>query len=216
MGSVFTTQSSGQSWVSTERDHQGTTFIDVVSALPGGRDFVAMDDDGGIHLLKAYPDIAKWENRFLDAMRIRIRDDEILRKSVVGREIANFLGSVLDADVDDGEAPKPGNDEPLPLFIRLFDELTVMRVVTLIALLLLVQILVRLHQYSLRLATFWDARADAVLLARSFACRSAETFDDLVDALAPDAYDFKPSPKSGHESMMNLAGQLLRRNSRKS
>ena len=215
-GSVFAAQSSGQSWISTERDYQGATFIDVVNALPGGRDFVAMDDGGGIHLLKAYPDMAEWEDRSLVAMRSRLREDEILRKSVVGQEIAKFLDSVLGADVnvDDGEDSSPGNDK-IPVSPR-FYELTVMRIVALIVLLFLVQILVRLHQYSLRLAAFWDARADAVLLARSFAYHSAETFDDLVVALAPDAYDFKPSPKSGHEGMMNWVGQFLRRESRKS
>ena len=215
-GSVFATQSSGRSWTSTERDSQGTIFIDVVSALPGGRNFVAMDDDRGIHLLKPYPDMAEWENRSLDAIRIRIQKDEILRKSVIGRAITKLLDSVPGADVNvgDGETLKPDNDKPL--FSRLFGELTGIRVVVLVVLLFLVQILVRLYQYSLRLAVFWDARADAVLLARSFAYHSAETFDDLVAALAPDAYDFKPSPKSGHEGMMNSVGQLLRRESRKS
>ena len=215
-GSVFATQSSGRSWISTERDYQGTIFIDVVSAFPGGRNFVAVDDDGGIHLLKPYPDMAEWKNQSLAAIRIRIQEDEILRKSVIGREITKSLDSVLSADVniDDGEALKPGNDEAPPSPI--IGELMGIRVVILIALLFLVQILVRLYQYSLRLAAFWDARADAVLLARSFAYHSAETFDDLVAALAPDAYDFRSSPKSGHEAVMNLAGQLLRRESRKS
>ena len=211
-GSVFVTQSSELRWNSTELDHQGTSFIDVASAIPGGRDFVAVDGDGGIHLLKAYPDMAEWENRSLDAMRIRIQEDEILHKSVIGREITKFLNETLSADgnVDSGEGSKSDNGKGF------LGELPLMRVATLIILFFLVQILVRLYQYSLRLAAFWDARADAVLLARSFAYHSAETFDDLVAALAPDAYDFKPSPKSGHEAVMNLMGQFLRRESRKS
>ena len=220
-GSVFVTQtpvtkSSGLEWKSTELDHQGTSFIDVVSAIPGGRDFVAVDGDGGIHLLKAYPDMAEWENRSLDAMRIHIREDEILRKSMIGGEITKFLNAALSADgnVDSGEGSKPGNGKGF--FSDLLDELTVMRVVTLIILFFLAQTLVRLHQYSLRLATFWDSRADALLLKQSFADHKAAAFDDLVAALAPDAYDFKPTPKSGHEAVMNLAGQLLRRESRKS
>ena len=213
---IFVTQSSELKWNSTELDHQGTSFIDVVSAIPGGRDFVAVDSDGGIHLLKAYPDMAEWEKRPLDAMRILIQEDEILRKSVIGREITKFLNTALSADgnVDSGEGSKPGNG--MGFFSDLLGKLAVMRVVTLIVVFFLVQILVRLHQYSLRLAAFWDARADAVLLARSFAYHSAETFDDLVAALAPDAYDFKPTPKSGQEAVMNLMGQLLRRESRKS
>ena len=221
---IFVTQSSELRWNSTELDHQGTSFIDVVSAIPGGRDFVAVDGDGGIHLLKAYPDMAKWENRSLDAMRIRIREDEILRKSMIGGEITKFLNAALSADgnVDSGEGSKPGNGEGSKpgndkgFFSDLFDELTLMRAVTMIVLFFLVQILVRLHQYSLRLATFWDSRADALLLAQSFADHNAATFDDLVAALAPDAYDFKPSPKSGHEAVMNLMGQFLRRESRNS
>ena len=215
-GSVFVTQSSELGWTSTELDHQGATFIDVVSGIPEGRDFVAVDSDGGIHLLKAYPDMAEWENRSLDAMRIRIQEDEILRKSVIGREITRFLNEALSADgnVDSGEGSKSDNGKGF--FGTLFEELMLMRVVTLIILFFLVQILVRQYQYSLRLSVFWDARADAVLLARSFAYHSAETFDDLVAALAPDAYDFKPMPKSGHEAVTHLAGQLPRRESRKS
>ena len=215
-GSVFVTQSSESGWNSTELDHQGTTFIDVVSAVPEGRNFVAINSDGEIHLLKAYPDMAEWENRSLDAMRNRVQDDEILRKSRIGEEITKFLNAALSADgnVDSGEGSKPGNGEGV--FSGLLDDLTVMRVVTLIVLFFLVQMLVRLYQYSLRLAAFWDSRADALLLAQSFADHKAATFDDLVTALAPDAYDFKPSPKSGHEAVMNLAGQLLRRESRKS
>ena len=166
-GSVFVTQSSELKWNSTELDHQGTSFIDVVSPIPGGRDFVAVDSEGGIQLLKAYPDMAEWEKRSLDAMLILIQKDEILRKSVIGREITKFLNAGLSADgnVDSGEGSKPGNGKGF--FIDLLGEIAVMRVVTLIVLFFLVQILVRLHQYSLRLAAFWDARADAVLLRRA-------------------------------------------------
>ena len=79
---------------------------------------------------------------------------------------------------------------------RLLGEINVLRGVTLAVVFFLVQILVRLYQYSLRLAAFWDSRADALLLARSFASGRAVKFDDLVMALAPDAYDFKAPPKS--------------------
>ena len=60
----------------------------------------------------------------------------------------------------------------------------------------LVQLLVRLYQYSLRLAYFWESRCDAVLLDHSFAEKRSERFDGLVSALAPDTYDFKAPPRS--------------------
>lgn len=76
------------------------------------------------------------------------------------------------------------------------NELTLMKIATMTVLFFLVQLLVRLYQYSMRLANFWDSRADAILLRQNFAEKRAEKFDDLVQALAPDAYDFKPMPKS--------------------
>ena len=75
------------------------------------------------------------------------------------------------------------------------NNVTVMQIATLTVLFFMVQILVRLYQYSLRLSAFWESRADAVLLARSFAGLKAERFDGLENALAPHAYDFKPPPK---------------------
>ena len=81
------------------------------------------------------------------------------------------------------------------------DDLTVMRMVTLTVPFFLVQVPARLHQYSLRLTAFWDSRADSVLLAQSFSNQKAVAFDDLVSALAPDAYDFKPPPKPGQDAL---------------
>lgn len=76
------------------------------------------------------------------------------------------------------------------------NNVTLTQIATLTVLFFMVQILVRLYQYSLRLSAFWESRADTVLLARSFASLEAERFDGLVNALAPDAHDFKPPPKS--------------------
>ena len=74
--------------------------------------------------------------------------------------------------------------------------LTLMRVVTLTILFFLVRVLIRLYQYSLRLAAFWESRSDAVLLADCLAAAKAKRFDDLVNALSPDTYDFNPLPRS--------------------
>ena len=148
-------------------------------------------------------------------MRDRVRSNRILRESTIGKEIISFLNSDIATSVrtdDSGNSESENGNDSIGRFV---DNLTAMRIVTLIVLFFLAQILVRLHQYSLRLAAFWDSRADAVLLANSFAYRSAESFDDLVAALAPDAYDFKPPPKSGHETAMSLADRLRpRRDSR--
>ena len=113
-----------------------------------------------------------------------------------GRQKAN--GSQRSMPGGDGEAGDPARADSGQSFWRdmLDDDTLTMRIVTMAVLFFLVQILVRLHQYNLRLAAFWESRADAVLLAQSFADRKAHRFDDLVGALAPDAYDFKSPPRS--------------------
>ena len=78
-----------------------------------------------------------------------------------------------------------------------------MRIVTLIFAFFLVQVLVRLFQYCLRLSAFWDSQADAVLLAASFSNRKGNPgFDGLVSTLSPAVQDFKPMPKSWFDAFL--------------
>ena len=72
-----------------------------------------------------------------------------------------------------------------------------MRIVTLTLLFFLVQLLVRTYRYNLRLAAFWDSRADAVLFSSTFSNRQTVAFDTLVAAFAPDGHDFKPPSRPG-------------------
>lgn len=66
-----------------------------------------------------------------------------------------------------------------------------LRAVATLATIYLVQLFVGLYRYSVRLASFWDSRADAVLLGTDFS-DSNPSFDGLIAALGPDALDFKP------------------------
>ena len=73
------------------------------------------------------------------------------------------------------------------------DQTNWMRIATIAATIYFVQLLVRLYQYSIRLAAFWDSRADATLLGQNFSdLESKPKFDELVAAIGPDSFDFKP------------------------
>ena len=64
----------------------------------------------------------------------------------------------------------------------------------------LVQILVSLYRYNTRLSSFYDARADAILLSRD-----ANTgFHTLVDALSPDHFDFGKQPKTAAGAALDI------------
>ena len=88
-----------------------------------------------------------------------------------------------------------------------------MRIAVLFATMYIVQVLVRLHQYTLRLAAFWDSRADAVMLGSTFS-DAKPSFDGLVAALAPDALDFKPPKWPIFASRTALGGATADRQGR--
>ena len=68
-----------------------------------------------------------------------------------------------------------------------------MRFVAMAATIYFVQLLVRLYQYSIRLAAFFDSRADAILLSPGLSDSARKpSFDELVVAIGPDSFDFKP------------------------
>ena len=79
--------------------------------------------------------------------------------------------------------------------------------------LFLVQILVTMFRYYTRLAAFYDALADAlVLVSRKvdwMEPQSANALQDLVSALSPDRYDFRKPPRSPADQAANIAKDFL-------
>ena len=105
-----------------------------------------------------------------------IRKHPVMRDAEIIREIDSRIVDSL-------------SDSRNPLGRELSALLT--RAIVLTILLFISQHLMRMSQYDLRLAAFWDSRANALLLFKNFARKKSRTFDRLVDSLAPDDYDFK-------------------------
>ena len=144
--------------------------------------FLMMTGDEA-YILKSHP---IGPEQPLSLIQSSVEENDVLRRSVIGEDILEALQKL----------PEDGGK---PALI----ELTLMRIASMTILFFLVQLLVRLYQYNLRLASFLDSRADAVLLARTFASREKIPFDDLVRSMAPDDYDFKPQPRPLHEAVLN-------------
>lgn len=86
----------------------------------------------------------------------------------------------------------------------------IIRAVTLVVIFFLVQVLIRLYQYNIRLAAFQDSRADALMLSGSLA-EGRLRFDELVITMSPDSYDFKQMPKHSLDHAMEFAKSTVRR-----
>jgi hypothetical protein len=77
-----------------------------------------------------------------------------------------------------------------------------------VLLLFLVQILVPLYRYNIRLAAFYDARADAITLVEN---RPSEQLETLVSLLSAEAIDFGKSPVSPTQQALELVRDMKMR-----
>ena len=207
-GTVWVTADYGQSWKMTQGDNQGNRLDFLVTTPPGNTNPVAVavgTDNGEIYLLKTHPDMADWERWSLQEISDKIKENKLLRNSRIFEQVSDFLTNDIYSFNSTGDGkPRISTDNG---FLGLdLSDLTVMRIVTLTVLFFLVQVLVRLYQYNLRLSAFWDSRGDAVYLAHSFAGKKSERFEDLVSALSPDEYDFKPAPKPITQKILDSRG----------
>ena len=193
-GLVYLTTDGGANWYPTEGLDRSPFVVDV-SALESPRSFIALTEDRDYYGLQSHLELKGWHGWSISKIRRTMINHKDIQGSQIFEEINRFIGTPVDSDTKGAK----GSNEPsggLLGFLGNLDNLTVMRIATMTILFFLVQILVRLYQYNLRLSAFWDSRADAMFLAKTFAEDKVERFDDLVRALGPDAYDFKSPPQS--------------------
>ena len=194
--SIFVTKDGGQNWDLTQAPSKESFYrIHYLADLDGNLIVSAID---GEYILKNFPNLDGWRNWSFAKLAKEMSNDEILRFSQFFKEIKTFVENTTATSgehIDDNGEMIGDDGEVLTIFDDIFNILTLTRVAILAVLFFLVQILVRLYQYTLRLSAFVDARADAVLLAQSFSENKAERFDNLVEALSPDALDFKHGPR---------------------
>jgi hypothetical protein len=83
----------------------------------------------------------------------------------------------------------------------------VTRIGSVFILLFLVQILITFYRYNVRLANYYDARADALQLVG--AAKEA-TLQNLVSTLSPDVMDFGKMPSTPTEQALELAKEVVK------
>ena len=86
------------------------------------------------------------------------------------------------------------------------------RVGAVLLLIFLVQILVTMYRYQVRLASYYDARADALDIAGK---SNVNTLIQIIAALSPEGIEFGKVPKSPGENAVDLARNVLKLTERK-
>jgi hypothetical protein len=85
----------------------------------------------------------------------------------------------------------------------------VTRAGTIILLLFLVQILVPLYKYNIRLAAFYDARGDALAVMDAASPPETEDVERIVAAFSPDSLGFEKPPATPTQQAIELARHVL-------
>lgn len=83
------------------------------------------------------------------------------------------------------------------------------RVGAIVLLLFLVKILVPLYRYNVKLASYYDARADALQIGLFEGTFTLEAFEKLASVLTPTRIDFAASPISPADQAFELAKHVV-------
>ena len=203
-GSVFVTIDGGNSWHFTSGLNPSFPLrvVATVASEAGLEEpdsAVAIDAQGGFHLLRPHVDLAGWSDWSISEIMRQLQESQLRRDSTFLEHMEGFLSSR--AGTQGTRLPGVRTDESAGAqgLNVLFNPLLFLRIFTLTIVFFLVALLVRLYQYSLRLAAFWESRSDAVLLAGERVGSHPQSFAELVDALSPDTHDFKRGPQSAAE-----------------
>lgn len=125
--------------------------------------------------------------------------NEVLKK--VSSDLANIQkqASQLPASLPESQKDREATNQRL-----LISSITT-RITVSFLLVFLVQVLVNLYRYNVRLSAFYEARSDALLLAGDL---GNATLERIAKLLSPDALDFGKMPDPPSKQMLQLLKEL--------
>lgn len=208
-GSGYVSWNAGRRWEPTAppEGDLDIAFLEspvriLATSMPSPR-WSDMGAGGEQFVLERHTALAGWQSRSSSSILDALRQSSTLQNSEIHRSMRQFLVDYdARASLDARElesAPSTAASEKRTSLGEVFSDLRIIQAATLTILFFLVQTLSRLHRYSLRLAAFWESRADAVLLAQG---RPEMQFEELVRSFAPDTYDFRSSPQAALQSLL--------------
>ena len=205
-GSVNVTWNHGMDWGYTDISEFETNSLEL-------RDFIFCKDQmdsyavlafhsaGNLYQLKSYDEFAEWKNESISQWETMFQEaGEPIQSSIFFQDLRSSIkeskqiaDNLIKTDI---HSENVENKDKFDKSIIPFDSLTVNRIVTLTLLFFLARTLFQYAGYYLRLASFFDSRSDALLLAEDFSADKSKNFDDLVYALGPDILKFGSTPKN--------------------
>ncbi|MCY4137771.1 MAG: YCF48-related protein [Rhodobacteraceae bacterium] len=207
-GSVFVTTNGGGAWHRTQRFNSDYEIKSVASVAPSDAQdrasftAVGLDEAGNLFKLEPHPQLANWRDRVPATVLEVMSGSPVLGNSPLYLDMENFVKNEPTVAI-----PGDGANGHQNWWNALLDPVLLLRLITITFLLFLVAMFVRLYQYNLRLAAFWESRSDVLILANGVSKTDTAAVGELAAALSPDAYDFKSSRSSFPENV-NVSAKM--------
>ena len=196
-GQVWVTNDGGTDWnpdsLALEPREE---VVDAVINEADRNTVIVTSDQGATFVLRSIPSLQRWATLGPAELVSAMEKDPYLANSDITRSVAAYVAGLGPTAIMPGPPDNVDATADEGLVSEILSDLAFLRIATLAVLFFLVQILVRLYQYSLRLAGFLESRADALSLALGLGVTDVKDLNGLVEAMAPDAYDFKPAPRA--------------------
>ena len=142
------------------------------------------------------------------AKELRTQQEEAMRRE------DNYERELRDINNQIRQISMPAVSKPLPPETQLASVISAIstRVGAVVLLLFLVQILVPLYRYNIRLSSHYESCADTLeLLLIGEMAVPMDLFVRLASSLSPSAVDFGSAPKAPTEQALRLLGDILAR-----
>jgi hypothetical protein len=130
-----------------------------------------------------------------DALMDQLISQRLEAKRAAWIKANDVLLNVRDKQYDDGRTKDQASNQLLLI------QTSVTRFGVVIIIVFLVQILVNLYRYNVRLSAFYSSRSDALRLSEE-----AISLRDLVTLLSPDSLDFGKAPRTPAEETSSIIG----------
>jgi cbb3-type cytochrome oxidase subunit 3 len=215
-GTILVTQNGGADWTAQE-SKTGSDLLSVafVDASRGW----AVGEGGRVYAL-TMPDMTPFEAAQTTAEMDKVFSDTGQRGNVPDELFQSYRAAKLAAS--QGKTAVEQYEQSLA---QLSDGLVskqgwegidwnanLNRIGVMAFLLFFVTILVSLYRYSMRMAAFYDSRADSLMLLLAWGDSAPGKIQDLdgaVKAISPDTYDFGKPPKNPVDQSIELAAKIL-------
>ena len=216
-GTILATSDGGATWEKqtsgTSRDLYGVHFVEAERGWAVGEGVILKEDENTIkdiieHLKGVQNPLQILKRLKAEGLEYTLRQNSIQQQietmNIRYMELQQLLSELPD---DTRNTPETSSSSRFEDF---FGRPTIIRFGIMFFIAFLLQLLVSLYRYNMRLAAYYDARGDALFFAAAAQEEQKESagLDALTEIFSPDSVDYGRSPNMATKQIIEVAKSL--------